>query len=50
MQRILDLVAAPAWVRDARRGLLAPNRRGDALYSELLTDCQPYEQRPLRVL
>jgi transcriptional regulator with XRE-family HTH domain len=38
VQRILDLVAAPAWVRNARHDLLAANRLGYALYSELLTD------------
>ena len=38
VQRILDLVAAPAWVRNARHDLLAANRLGRALYSEMLTD------------
>jgi transcriptional regulator with XRE-family HTH domain len=38
VQRILDLVAAPAWVRNARHDLLAANRLGYALYSGLLTD------------
>ncbi len=38
VQRILDLVGAPAWVRNARHDLLAANRLGYALYSELLTD------------
>jgi transcriptional regulator with XRE-family HTH domain len=38
VQRVLDLVAAPAWVRNARHDLLAANRLGYALYSELLTD------------
>jgi len=38
VQRILDVVAAPAWVRNARHDLLAANRLGYALYSELLTD------------
>jgi transcriptional regulator with XRE-family HTH domain len=38
VQRILDLVAAPAWVRNARHDLLAANRLGYGLYSELLTD------------
>ena len=38
VQRILDLVAAPAWVRNDRHDLLAANRLGYALYSELLTD------------
>jgi transcriptional regulator with XRE-family HTH domain len=38
VQRILDLVTAPAWVRNARHDLLAANRLGYALYSELLTD------------
>jgi len=31
-------VAAPAWVRNARHDLVAANRLGYALYSELLTD------------
>ncbi len=38
VQRILDLIAAPAWVRNARHDLLAANRLGYALYSELLMD------------
>ncbi len=38
VQRILDVVAAPAWVRNARHDLLAANRLGYALYSELLSD------------
>jgi MmyB-like transcription regulator ligand binding domain/Helix-turn-helix domain len=38
VQRILDVVVAPAWVRNARHDLLAANRLGYALYSELLTD------------
>jgi transcriptional regulator with XRE-family HTH domain len=38
VQRILDVVAAPAWVRNARHDLLAANRIGYALYSDLLTD------------
>jgi transcriptional regulator with XRE-family HTH domain len=37
VQRILDVVAAPAWARNARHDLLAANRLGYALYSELLT-------------
>jgi transcriptional regulator with XRE-family HTH domain len=39
VQRMLDsMVGAPAWVRNARHDLLAANRLGFALYSELLTD------------
>lgn len=38
VQRILDVVGAPAWVRNARHDLLAANRLGYALYSELLSD------------
>lgn len=38
IQRILDVVAAPAWVRNARHDLLAANRLGYALYAELLSD------------
>lgn len=38
VQRILDVVVAPAWVRNARHDLLAANRLGYALYSELLSD------------
>ena len=38
VQRILDVMSAPAWVRNARHDLLAANRLGYALYSELLTD------------
>ncbi len=38
VQRILDVVGAPAWVRNARHDLMAANRLGYALYSELLTD------------
>jgi transcriptional regulator with XRE-family HTH domain len=39
VQRMLDSMAgAPAWVRNARHDLLAANRLGFALYSEMLTD------------
>ncbi len=39
VQRLLDsMVGAPAWVRNARHDLLAANRLGFALYSEMLTD------------
>ena len=38
VQRILDAVAAPAWVRNARHDLLAANRLGYALYLEMSTD------------
>jgi transcriptional regulator with XRE-family HTH domain len=38
VQRILDVIGAPAWVRNARHDLLAANRLGFALYSELLAD------------
>ena len=38
VQRILDVVDAPAWVRNARHDLLAANRLGYALYSEMSTD------------
>lgn len=38
VQRILDVVGAPAWVRNARHDLLAANRLGYALYSELVSD------------
>ena len=38
VQRILDALAAPAWVRNARHDLLAANRLGYELYSELLSD------------
>ena len=39
VQRMLDsMVGAPAWVRNARHDLLAANRLGFALYSEMLTD------------
>ena len=38
VQRTLDLVAAPAWVRNARHDIVAANRLGCALYSELLSD------------
>ena len=38
VQHILDALAAPAWVRNARHDLLAANRLGYELYSELLSD------------
>jgi hypothetical protein len=38
VQRMVDLVAAPAWVRNARHDMLAANRLGHALYSDLLSD------------
>lgn len=38
VQRMLDVIAAPAWVRNARHDLLAANRLGYALYAEMLTD------------
>ncbi len=39
VQRMLDcMTGAPAWVRNARHDLLAANRLGFALYSEMLTD------------
>lgn len=38
VQRILDVISAPAWVRNARHDLLGANRLGRALYSEMLAD------------
>jgi transcriptional regulator with XRE-family HTH domain len=38
VQRLLDAVAAPAMVRNGRMDILATNRLGQALYSEMFAD------------
>jgi transcriptional regulator with XRE-family HTH domain len=36
VQRLLDRIAAPAYIRNGRMDILATNRLGEALYSEIL--------------
>ena len=38
MQRLLDQIDAPAYVRNGRMDILATNRLGEALYSEILAN------------